>query len=141
MSRCYIPGTFTSGHLGIDIATKGASLEVIAADGGEVVWTIAAGDPNLPTYGNALTIKHKDGLFTTYNHAAKLLVKTGDKVTKGQKIAESGNTGNSFGAHLHFEVSKQSAPYYPDTTNTMDPLNYMKIPAGIPFSPGTSCRR
>lgn len=134
ITRCYIPGTFITGHLGIDIATPEGS-EVDAADGGTVVWTTS--DTN--NYGNAITIQHGNGLFTNYFHNSQLLVKVGDKVTKGQKISLSGNTGNSFGAHLHFEISRQVSPYYPDPTNTIDPLTMLKIPAGIPFPNGSGC--
>lgn len=141
VSRCYIPGTYKTGHLAIDIGTFTSSLEVIAADGGEVVWTHHVEDRAYESFGNAITIKHKDGLFTTYSHNAKLFVNKGDKVTKGQKIAESGSTGNSQSPHLHFEVSKQASPYWPDTTNTMDPLNYFTIPAGISIPSGLGCRR
>jgi len=129
MSRCYIPGTFSTGHLGLDIGAP-EGTEIIAADGGEVVWTHSVGGA-YPSYGNAVAIKHKDNLYTTYVHNLSNRVSVGDKVSKGQVIALVGNTGNSFGAHLHFEVSSIQPPYFPDTSNTSDPLRSVNIPNGV----------
>ena len=54
--------------------------------------------------GNYIVIKHSESLTTTYNHCNKLLVKKGDKVKKGEKIAHVGATGYATGNHLHFEM-------------------------------------
>jgi len=69
-------------------------------------------------YGNLVIIDHGDGLETYYAHNSKLLVKAGDKVSKQQKIALSGNTGRSTGPHVHFEIHKNG--------KVLDPLKYLK---------------
>ena len=55
-------------------------------------------------YGNYVMIEHRDRLVTLYAHLEKVQVKEGQKVTKGTVLGFSGNTGSSFGAHLHFEI-------------------------------------
>ena len=54
--------------------------------------------------GNYVMIYHGNGLYTRYLHLDSLNVSVGQQVTKGQKLGVMGNTGNSFGAHLHFDV-------------------------------------
>ncbi len=57
-------------------------------------------------YGNRIVIEHENGYYTTYNHLSDIDVEVGQEVTAGDAIGEVGNTGNSFGAHLHFEVTQ-----------------------------------
>ena len=95
--------TYGGYHRGIDIASTGGrsiyGAPIVAADSGKV---IKAGWNN--SYGNCVYIDHGGGYVTRYAHASSLAVSQGQTVTKGQTIAYVGNTGDSFGAHLHFEV-------------------------------------
>lgn len=69
------------------------------------------------SYGNVVIIDHGSGFATLYAHNNSLLVKAGDYVTGGEKIALSGSTGRSTGPHVHFSVLKDGEfinplPYY-----------------------------
>ena len=85
-------------HSGIDIANS-KGTDIVASDGGEVVY---AGWMN--GYGYLIQIDHGNGYVTYYGHNSSLLVGVGDKVYKGQHIAEMGATGRVTGTHCHFEV-------------------------------------
>ena len=85
-------------HAGIDIS-KPVGSTVKASAGGTVTRAGNAG-----TYGILVEINHGNGWVTRYAHNSKVLVRAGDKVTKGQAIALSGNTGRSTGPHVHFEI-------------------------------------
>jgi len=91
---------YWSGHLGIDIAA-GEGAAVYAADSGVV--TMAQGGYNYG-YGNVIQIDHGNGYSTIYAHLSVIGVGVCSSVGAGQWIGASGNTGNSQGAHLHFEV-------------------------------------
>ena len=91
---------YWSGHLGIDIAA-GAGAPVYAADSGVV--TMAQGGYNYG-YGNVVQIDHGNGYSTIYAHLSSIGVGVCESVGAGQWIGAAGNTGNSQGAHLHFEV-------------------------------------
>jgi murein DD-endopeptidase MepM/ murein hydrolase activator NlpD len=91
---------YWSGHLGIDIAA-GAGEPVFAADSGVV--TMAQGGYNYG-YGNVVQIDHGNGYSTVYAHLSAYFVSVCASVSAGQQIGTAGNTGNSQGAHLHFEV-------------------------------------
>ncbi len=100
-------------HLGVDI-TGGApgviaGAPVVAANDGYV--TLAKyGDTG---YGIRVYIDHGGGYITRYGHCSALAVSAGEYVTKGQTIAYVGNTGNSTGYHLHFEVRKDGVAVNP----------------------------
>jgi len=70
------------------------------------------------SYGYYVVIKHVDGSTTTYAHLSKVLVSKGQKVSQGAKIGLSGNTGNSTGPHLHFELKING--------NLVNPLKHIK---------------
>jgi len=90
---------YWSGHLGIDIA-DGEGGAVYAADSGVVT---VAGWSNYG-YGNMIQIDHGNGYSTLYAHLSAIFVGVCQSVSRGSQIATAGNTGNSEGAHLHFEV-------------------------------------
>jgi murein DD-endopeptidase MepM/ murein hydrolase activator NlpD len=96
----YLSGyDFSSTHLGIDIAA-GLGAPVFAADSGVIV---VAGW-NSSGYGNVIMIDHGNGYSTVYGHLSQINVSLCQGVTQGQLIGLAGSTGNSTGAHLHFEV-------------------------------------
>lgn len=66
------------------------------------------------SYGNLVIVRHANGLETYYAHLSKIDVKPGDYVQAGDYIGLGGNTGHSFGAHLHFEVRYQGIPINPE---------------------------
>lgn len=85
-------------HKGIDWAVP-TGTAVCASSGGKV---LKAGWGS--GYGYCVFIQHPDGKVTRYGHLSKVLVKAGQSVRQGEKIALSGNTGVSTGPHLHFEI-------------------------------------
>lgn len=98
-------------HRGIDISAPHGS-NVLAGEDGVVLTAGYNG-----SYGYYITINHGGGYVTLYAHNSKLLVKAGQKVTKGQVIAKCGSTGNSTGPHIHFEVQVNGS--------LVNPLNYL----------------
>ncbi|MGD9154622.1 MAG: peptidoglycan DD-metalloendopeptidase family protein [Bacillota bacterium] len=94
-------------HTGIDFAVP-RGTPVKAADGGVVLVSGWRGG-----YGNFIAIDHGKGISTCYGHNSRLLVRAGQRVKKGQKIALSGSTGLSTGPHLHFEVRVNGNPVNP----------------------------
>lgn len=88
-------------HTGLDFQAE-TGTPILAAAGGVVVT-----QEFHPAYGNMVEVDHGNQLVTRYAHASRTLVKRGDIVRRGQKIAEVGTTGRSTGPHLHFEVLVQ----------------------------------
>lgn len=101
----------TSFHGGLDIANS-IGTNIYASDGGIVTY---AGW--MSGYGYLVRIDHQNGYTTYYGHCSELLVSVGDKVYKGQHIAEMGSTGRSTGSHVHFEVRYQG--------ERKNPINYL----------------
>ncbi|HEV8565539.1 MAG TPA: M23 family metallopeptidase [Actinoplanes sp.] len=94
-------------HAGIDLAApEGTPYKAVHAG------TVTAAGYN-GGYGYSITVKQANGVEVIYAHSRRLLVKAGDKVTAGQVIGEVGNTGASYGTHLHVEVHVNGAPTDP----------------------------
>ncbi len=128
------PATITQsygndGHGGTDcIPTSGAADTVVAHSDGQVVWVQTGQDNNQgstgdASYGNAVKLQHANGYYTLYAHLDSVAVAEGQQVTKGQALGVMGNTGNSYGAHLHFEVRNDT-----DTRVNSDPYLYADLP-------------
>lgn len=107
-----------SAHNAIDLrATVGTP--VYAAEGGTVNWVQNwnGSKTGNQSYGNLVRIKHSDyngqALETYYAHLSRICVRSGETVTEGQLIGYSGESGNCFGAHLHFEVRVSRTRYNP----------------------------
>ena len=105
--------TFRGGenHFGVDWACP-TGTTIYASSGGTVTragWS--------SSYGYCVYIKHPDGLETRYAHNSRLLVSVGQTVNQGQAISYSGNTGDSSGPHLHFEIRVNGKP--------VNPFNYV----------------
>jgi murein DD-endopeptidase MepM/ murein hydrolase activator NlpD len=119
------PGYFTSGfgvrrspyggvekmHEGLDIANSIGTPVIATADG---IVTFAQAKPG---YGQTVILDHGYGLETWYGHAKRILVQEGQKVRRGESIAQLGNSGRSTGPHLHYEVRINGTP--------VDPLSYI----------------
>lgn len=98
-------------HEGIDISAP-TGTPVFAAEAGRVTFAGRRG-----AYGKVVIVKHTGRYRTLYAHASKLVVRNGQFVERGQKIAEVGSTGRSTAPHLHFEVVRAG--------NKQNPLGYL----------------
>lgn len=106
-SRNSVIKGMSTNHKGVDIGVP-LGTSVYASCGGTVKFAGWSG-----SYGNVVFINHPDGRQTRYAHLSKILVKVGDKVSQGQKIALSGSTGVSTGPHVHFEIRINGTPVNP----------------------------
>ena len=110
---------YSKTHQAVDLVKAPSNLEtVIAHTGGKVVFCQTGqknnkGSKGNASYGNCVRIEHGDGYSTLYAHLDKVYVKLGDEVKQGQDIGYMGNTGNSYGGHLHFEVRKDNKKINP----------------------------
>ncbi|OCG04643.1 murein DD-endopeptidase MepM [Gilliamella sp. wkB112] len=98
-------------HNGVDFAVS-RGTPVLSVGNGEVVIAKYSGSA-----GNYIAIRHGRQYMTTYMHLDKILVKSGQQVKQGDKIALSGNTGRSTGPHLHFELHINNKPVNPLTAS------------------------
>ena len=97
----------SSAHTGLDIATS-SGTPIVAAASGTVTFSGWKG-----SYGYLMVITHSNGVQTYYGHCSKLYYQAGATVSQGQTIAAVGNTGNSTGPHLHFEIRVNGIAYNP----------------------------
>ena len=94
-------------HIGFDYPAPNGT-PILASAGGRVRYAGTRG-----AYGKTVEIEHGGGLVTRYGHASKILVRVGDILLPGQKVALVGSTGRSTGPHVHFEVMRDGAAVHP----------------------------
>ncbi len=105
-------------HAGIDFRS-GVGGEVRSTGSGTVTTAGFSGG-----YGNMVEIDHGQGLTTRYGHMSRILVKVGDKISTGDLVGLSGNTGRSTGPHIHYEVRRDG--------RAVDPIHFLN--AGLKLS-------
>ncbi|MFF2652478.1 M23 family metallopeptidase [Streptomyces sp. NPDC058045] len=113
-------GMWSHKHSGQDFAVP-VGTSVMATHGGTVVKAGPNGGGDGPAYGNAIVIKHGNGTYSQYAHLSRIDVRIGEQVKTGEHIALSGNTGNSSGPHLHFEI--RTTPNYGSAVN---PVTFLR---------------
>lgn len=119
-------------HTGVDICAN-SGTDIVALAAGTIVhvgplWLDGAGQGRGPY---SVVIDHGNGMYSTYGHQSKTIVKVGDQVQAGQKISEVGSLGYSSGPHLHLEVLENTkwtgnwrAPFADACAKYKNPLNY-----------------
>lgn len=116
---CEITQEYGNNHIGIDIVGKNYTIDTVVAHSDGIVTIIQTGGVNNQgstgnaSYGNFIKIEHNNGYQTLYAHLDTVNVKVGNRVKKGDILGIMGNTGNSYGAHLHFEVWKNNVRINP----------------------------
>jgi len=110
-------------HSGVDLSAE-LGAPILTAGEGEV---IATGDQGKGGLGKFVTIRHPNGMTSTYGHMSSIDVKQGDKLKKGQNIGKVGSTGASEGPHLHIEMKNQAGDF-------VNPRDYIQ---GLPAYSGT----
>jgi murein DD-endopeptidase MepM/ murein hydrolase activator NlpD len=105
-------------HEGIDVSAP-MGAPIVAPAAGRVIRV-----DQQRGYGNVLEIDHGNGMVTKYAHTSKILVKRGQRVTRGQVVAKVGNSGLSTGPHLHYEIHVNG--------RVVDPLTYVLPEGAIP---------
>lgn len=121
--KCEISNGWYSGHQAVDLVGGGYTLDYVVAHSAGTVVAVekncnenTSGDPRYNStrvaniYGNYVKIRHDNGMYTLYAHLkyGSVTVDVGDRVDSQSVIGYMGNTGYSFGAHLHFEVRNTS---------------------------------
>lgn len=116
-------------HKGIDI---GARYENVYAAASGYAYTLE----NPGGYGHYIVIVHGNNYISLYGHLNSFKIKSGQYVTQGQVIAQSGNSGGSTGPHLHFELRRASSLSQFFSVNPLDPLDY--LPGGYTLAAGAA---
>ena len=131
--KCEVSNSYYTGHLGIDLVGANYTLDEVVAHSDGIVTNVVSninentsGDARYGSsrvshiYGNYVKIRHNNGMYTLYAHLkyGSLKVNVGESVTKGKVLGFMGNTGYSFGAHLHFEVRDKN-------NNVLNPTKYV----------------
>ena len=114
----------TKQHNGIDICRDGVASygsSIVAVKAGKVTTAYHSGYNG--GFGLYVVVDHGDGVKTYYAHMSRVSVNVGDYVTQGTKLGEIGNTGYSFGAHLHFGLMINGS--------WVNPMNHLSKPAGL----------
>ncbi|MBQ7821184.1 MAG: M23 family metallopeptidase [Clostridia bacterium] len=115
----------TGFHGGLDLVGSKTD-EVVSVTNGVVLWSQIVTDKNNPTWqwGNYVAVSGDDGNTVYYCHLSERKVKAGQRVTAGDVIGIMGNTGYSFGKHLHFEVR-------PGNGSAADAAAYLHLPNAV----------
>ena len=115
---------YSAGHPAVDLGREHITGEPVISHSSGIVVSCKNGENNnkgstgTASYGNYVKIDPGGGYSTLYAHLKSITVKRGQSVTNGQVIGEMGNTGNSYGTHLHFEVRKNNL--------RIDPTEYLE---------------
>lgn len=133
-----ITQNYDKNHVGVDIVGTTGGTSYIKAHSDGVVYNVVDGKNNdrnssgVNSYGNYIQLKHSDGYYTLYAHLKKgLKLKKGDVVKEGSVIGTMGNSGNSTGTHLHFEVRNPN-------NYVIDPTKYLN--EDLPYERGDDLR-
>ena len=94
-------------HEGYDIAARTGTPVHVTADG------VVTRSETTPGYGKLVVVDHGYGYRTYYAHNSKIVVRAGQRVKRGDKISEVGNTGRSTGSHVHYEIRRNGVPVNP----------------------------
>lgn len=125
----------SNNHRGLDLVGKGYTIDDVVSYANGVVQMSVTGYGNGQgegvnwRYGNFVKVLHDDGTVCLYAHLERASVSAGQRVSKGQVIGRMGNSGNSFGAHLHWEFWSRN-----DYNSNIDPTSYLqpKEPIALP---------
>ena len=133
-----ITQNYGKNHVGVDIVGTTGGSSYIKAHSDGVVYNVVDGKNNdrnssgVDSYGNYIQLNHSDGYYTLYAHLKKgLKLKKGDVVKEGSVIGTMGNSGNSTGTHLHFEVRNPN-------NYVIDPTKYLN--EDLPYERGDDLR-